>query len=127
MVASDHIQWHRMLSPTAGTIPTKAILMKFVRAVLVVVDSCRSQGLQSGLGVNFLVWPGEFQENCRRISQQISMANFVRELFGLVSPGFEAPSKIHALNSHPKSSEFLSKCPKWFHADFLLLGETRRS
>ena len=39
--------------------------------------------MQSGFGVNFLFWSGEFQENCRRISQRILMANFDSEIFGL--------------------------------------------
>ena len=43
--------------------------------------------MQSGYGVNFLFWRGEFEENCRRISQRILLANFDSEFFGLVFPG----------------------------------------
>ena len=64
--------------------------------------------LQSGFGVIFLFWPGEFNENCRGISQRISMANFDCEFFGLVFP-FQAPQKkVHAQNSRPNLSAFLS-------------------
>ena len=43
---------------------------------------------------------GKIWENGRRISQRILMANFSRELFGLIFPGLQAPQKftpkIHA-------------------------------
>ena len=64
--------------------------------------------MQSGFGVNFLFWSGEFQENCRRISQRILMTNFDSEFFGLVFPGLQATQKIHAQNSRPELSAFLS-------------------
>ena len=52
--------------------------------------------MQSGFGVKFLFWSGEFEVNCRRISQRILMANFDSEFFGRVFPGFQATQKIHA-------------------------------
>ena len=85
--------------------------------------------MQSGFGVNFLFWPGEFWETCRRISQRILMANFDSEFLGLVFPGFQATQKIHAQNSRPEMSAFLSNFtflnPKFIHGDFLLTGETK--
>ena len=84
--------------------------------------------MQSGFGVNFLFWSGEFEENCRRISQRILMANLDSEFFGLVFPGFQATQKIHPQNSRPELSAFLSNFtflnPKFIHGDFLLTGET---
>ena len=80
--------------------------------------------MQSGIGVNFLFWSGEFEENCRRISQRILMANLDSEFFGLVFPGFQATQKIHAQNSRPELSALLSNFtflnPKFIHGDFLL-------
>ena len=85
--------------------------------------------MQSGFGVKFLFWSGEFYENCRRISQRILMANFDSEFFGLVFPGFQATQKIHAQNSRPELSAFLSNFTflnqKFIHGDFLLTGETK--
>ena len=84
--------------------------------------------MQSGLGVNFLFWSGEFLENCRRISQRILMANFDSEFSGLVFPGFQATQKLHAQTSRPELSACLSSFtflnPKFIHGDFLLTGET---
>ena len=64
--------------------------------------------MQSGFGVKFLFWSGEFEENCRRISQRILMANFDSDFLGLVFQGFRPPKKIHAQNSRPELSAFLS-------------------
>ena len=62
------------------------------------------------------------------ISQRILVANFSRNFFGLVFPGFQAPPKIQ--NSRPKSSAFFFNFtfsnPKCFHGDFLLTDETKR-
>ena len=59
------------------------------------------------------------------------MANFDSEFFGLVFPGFQATQKIHAQNSRPEMSAFLSNFtflnPKFIHGDFLLTGETNIS
>ena len=56
------------------------------------------------------------------------MANFDSEIFGLVFPGLQATQKIHAQNSRPELSAFLSNFaflnPKFIHGDFLLTGET---
>ena len=56
------------------------------------------------------------------------MANFDSEFFGLVFPGLQATQKIHAQNSRPELSAFLSNFtfsnPKFIHGDFLLTGET---
>ena len=41
--------------------------------------------LQSGFGVHFLFWPGEFWENCRRISDQIMMVNSSANCLALFS------------------------------------------
>ena len=66
-----------------------------------------AEALQSRFGEKFLIWSGEVSEDCRRISQRVSMANFCREFFGLVSPGLQAPPprqkkkftpKMHAQN-----------------------------
>ena len=58
------------------------------------------------------------------------MANFDSEFFGLVFPGFQATQKIHALNSRPELSAFLSNFtflnPEFIHGDFLLTGETKK-
>ena len=58
------------------------------------------------------------------------MANFDSEFFGLVFPGLQATQKIHAQNSRPELSAFLSNFtfsnPKFIHADFLLPGETKK-
>ena len=58
------------------------------------------------------------------------MANFDGEFFGLVFPGFQATQKIHAQNSRPELSSFLSNFaflnPKFIHGDFLLTGETNK-
>ena len=58
------------------------------------------------------------------------MANFDSEFFGLVFPGFQATQKIHAQNSRPELSAFLSSFTflntKFIHGDFLLTGETNR-
>ena len=47
---------------------------------------------------------------------------------GLVFPGFQATPKIHAQNSRPELSAFLSNFaflnPKFIHGDFLLTGKT---
>ena len=57
------------------------------------------------------------------------MANFDSEFFGLVFPGLQATQKIHAQNSRPELSAFLSNFtflnPKFIHGDFLLPGETK--
>ena len=57
------------------------------------------------------------------------MANFDSEFFGLVFPGLQATQKIHAQNSRPELSAFLSDFtflnPKFIHGDFLLTGETK--
>ena len=59
------------------------------------------------------------------------MANFDSEFFGLVFPGFQATEKIHAQNSRPELSAFLSNFtflnPKFIHGDFLLTGEAKIS
>ena len=59
------------------------------------------------------------------------MANFDSEFFGLVFPGFQATQKIHAQNSRPELSAFLSNFTflntKFIHGDFLLTGETNKS
>ena len=89
--------------------------------------------MQRGFGVTFLFWPSEFEENCRWISQRNLMANFDGEFFGLVFPGFHAhpKKKIHAQNSRPELSAFLSNFtflnPKFIHGDFLLTWETNKS
>ena len=82
------------------------------------------------------IW-GEFFILARRIlgkllanSQRILMANFDGGFFGLVfSQGFRPPKKIHAQNSRPELSAFLSNFtflnPKSIHGDFLLTGETK--
>ena len=58
------------------------------------------------------------------------MANFDSEFFGLVFLGFQATQKIHAQNSRPELSAFLSNFtflnPKFIHGDFLLTGETKK-
>ena len=58
------------------------------------------------------------------------MANCDSEFFGLVFPGFQATPKIHAQNSRPELSAFLSNFtfsdPKFIHGDFLLMGKTER-
>ena len=68
--------------------------------------------LLSGFGVNVLIWSGKFQQNCPWISHRILPADFSRDFFGLVSPGFCPPPplqkftpspKIHAQNSSPIS------------------------
>ena len=67
--------------------------------------------LQSGFGVNCLFWPGEFQENCRRISQRILVAILFCNAFGLVFPGFQAsPPK-----SRPKFTPEIVGIPLQFH------------
>ena len=51
------------------------------------------------------------------------MANCDTEFFGLVFPGFQATPKIHAQNSRPELSAFLSNFtfsdPKFIQGDFL--------
>ena len=58
------------------------------------------------------------------------MANFDSEFLGLVFPGYQATQKIHAQNSRPELSAFLSNFtfsnPKFIHGDFLLTGETKQ-
>ena len=53
------------------------------------------------------------------------MANFD----SLVFPGLQVTQKIHAQNSRPELSAFLSNFtfvnPKFTHGDFLLTGETK--
>ena len=77
--------------------------------------------MQSGFRVIF-----EFL--VRRILGKLP-ANFDGEFFGLVFPGFQATQKIHARNSRPELSAFLSNFtflnPNIFHGDFLLKGETK--
>ena len=85
--------------------------------------------LQSGFGVNilFLVWrifgklPADFSANFS--------SDFLLELLSLVSPRLQGPQKIHAQNSRPKLSTFLSNFtllnPKCSHADFLLTRATK--
>ena len=57
------------------------------------------------------------------------MANLDSEIFGLVFPGFQVTQKIHAQNSRPELSAFLSNFtflnPKFIHGDFLLKGEIK--
>ena len=57
------------------------------------------------------------------------MADFDREFFGLDFPGFQATQKIHARNSRPELSVFLSNFtflnPKFIRGDFLLTEETK--
>ena len=67
--------------------------------------------LQSRFGVNFLFLSGEFKENCRRISQRILMANFLREFFGLVFSRASGPPK----NSCPKFTARIVRIPLQFH------------
>ena len=80
--------------------------------------------LQSGFGVKFLIWSGEFQENCRRIL----MAIFSREFLALFFQGFR-PKKCTPKLHDQKSSAFLSNFtfsnPSLFHGNFLLTGETK--
>ena len=56
---------------------------------------------------------------------QILIANFSALFF----QGFRSPKKIHAQNSRPELSAFLSNFtflnPKFIHGDFLLTGETK--
>ena len=56
------------------------------------------------------------------------MANFDSEFFGLGFSGFQATHTIHAQNSRPELSAFLSNFtflnPNFIHGDFLLTGET---
>ena len=67
--------------------------------------------MQSGFGVIFLFWSGEFQEICQRISQRILTVNFDSEIFGLVSPGFQVTPK----NSRPKFTSRIVGIPLQFH------------
>ena len=64
--------------------------------------------------------------NFRQISQRILMAKFSRKFFGLVSPGLQAPPPQK--KSRPKFAgillQFRFLSPTFFHADFLLAGET---
>ena len=75
--------------------------------------------MQSGLGVNFLFWPGELGKWPANFSANVD-GEFSREIFGFVFPGFQVPPK----KSRPELSAFLSNFtfsnPKFFHADFLL-------
>ena len=79
------------------------------------------EGLQSGFGLNFVFWSGEFWENCPSISRRILAANFQ-----LVSRGPQAPlsQEIHPRNSRPELlalfSNFRCLKPTFFHADFCL-------
>ena len=86
--------------------------------------------MQSGFGVKFLFWSGEFEENRRRISQRILMANFDSDFFGLVFPWFQATQKIHAQNSRPELSAFLSNFtffePKIYSRRFSAYGEDQQ-
>ena len=54
------------------------------------------------------------------------MAKFDSEFFSLVFPRFQATQKIHAQNSRPELSAFLSDFtflnPKFIHGDFLAYG-----
>ena len=60
--------------------------------------------LQSGCGVNLLIWSGELSENCPQFSQQISPANFSFFLGGgLVSPGLQALHTSNCRHSFPIS------------------------
>ena len=73
--------------------------------------------------------------NCRKIAGEflsefrwrILIANFSALFF----QGFRSPQKIHAQNSRPELSAFLSNFtflnPKFIHGDFLLTGETNLS
>ena len=70
-----------------------------------------SDVMQSGFGVNFLFWSGELQENCQRISQRISMANFDSEFFGLVFSRVAG----HPKNSRPKFTSRIVGIPLQFH------------
>ena len=67
--------------------------------------------MQSGFGVNFLFWSGEFWENRRRISQRILMAHFDSEFFGLSFPGLKDTQK----NSRPKFTARIAGFPPQFH------------
>ena len=76
------------------------------------------------------IW-GEFFILVRRILRNLPAnfsANFDGEFCGLVFPGLQATQKIHAQNSRPELSAFLSNFtflnPKSIHGDFLLTGET---
>ena len=49
-----------------------------------------------------LIWPGEFYENCWRLSQRISPANFSASFAALFLQGFKPLHQtIHAQNSRP--------------------------
>ena len=84
--------------------------------------------MQSGFRVNVLFWSGECLENCWRISQRILMANLIANFSALFFKGFRPPQKIHAQNSRPELSAFISNFtflnPKFIHGKFLLTGET---
>ena len=77
------------------------------------------------------IW-GEFFILVRRILGKLPAnfsANFDGEFFGLVFPGLQATQKIHAQNSRPELSAFISNFtllnPKFIHGDFLLARETK--
>ena len=79
--------------------------------------------LQSGFGVIFLFWPGEFLENCRQISRKFDGDFFPQIFRPYFFQSFPPP------NSRPNVSAFLSNFtfsnPNVFHAGFLLAGETK--
>ena len=89
-------------------------------------ESADPEVLQSGFGLHFLSWSGEFWENSPQISRQILQPNFSCKSFGLVSPEFQATQK----NSPPKFTAKIVGFPPTprvlktivFHADFCLRG-----
>ena len=67
--------------------------------------------LKSGFGVNFLFWPGEFQENCRRLSQRIWWRFFSANFSALFFQDFRPPPK----KSRPKFTPRIVGSPLQFH------------
>ena len=49
----------------------------------------RARGSAERIWGDFYIWPGEFLEDCRRISPRILMANFFCKMFIVFSAGFD--------------------------------------
>ena len=95
-----------------------------IHANLLVPTLCRAD-----LGWIFYFGPAKFRKIAGEFLSEFWWWILIANFSALFFRGFRPPKKIHAQNSRPELSAFLSNFtfsnPKFIHADFLLTGETK--